>query len=203
MSPEQHGTITGVFKNQIDWIPLSLGSVRPTQGRVVAIAQVQDGIASAGFIWPDGMAVHAQRLIGLAGMLLHASHGVCELPRHWHGDRECRSTAARNPSMWSACCGIWCGPACQRPSILTFSGKCSVVGIFKDYLCWEMQRDVPLQCRHADADVQGRWMRMFTIPNQSSVPKAWTEFEEDGRMKVWLLTNYPSYQPPWVIAPGA
>ena len=41
MSPEQHGTITGVFKNQIDWIPLSLGSVRPTQGRVVAIAQVR------------------------------------------------------------------------------------------------------------------------------------------------------------------
>lgn len=38
--PEQHGTITGVFKNQIDWIPLSLGSVRPTQGRVLAVAQV-------------------------------------------------------------------------------------------------------------------------------------------------------------------
>ena len=29
----------------------------------------------------------------------------------------------------------------------------------------------------------GRWMRMITIPNQSSVPKAYTEFEEDGRMK--------------------
>lgn len=38
--PEQHGTITGVFKNQIDWIPLALGSVRPTQGRVLAVAQV-------------------------------------------------------------------------------------------------------------------------------------------------------------------
>lgn len=38
--PEQHGTITGVFKNQIDWIPLTLGSVRPTQGRVLAVAQV-------------------------------------------------------------------------------------------------------------------------------------------------------------------
>ena len=32
--------------------------------------------------------------------------------------------------------------------------------------------------------VLGRWMRMITIPNQSSVPKAWTEFAEDGRMKV-------------------
>lgn len=38
--PEQHGTITAVFKNQIDWIPLSLGSVRPSQGRTLAIAQV-------------------------------------------------------------------------------------------------------------------------------------------------------------------
>lgn len=32
-SPEMHGTITGVFKNQIDWIPLNTGSVRPTQGK--------------------------------------------------------------------------------------------------------------------------------------------------------------------------
>jgi arsenic resistance protein ArsH len=29
----------------------------------------------------------------------------------------------------------------------------------------------------------GRWMRMLTIPNQSSVAKAFLEFEEDGRMK--------------------
>lgn len=31
--------------------------------------------------------------------------------------------------------------------------------------------------------ILGRWMRMITIPNQSSVPKAFTEFEDDGRMK--------------------
>ena len=31
--------------------------------------------------------------------------------------------------------------------------------------------------------ILGRWMRMVTIPNQSSVPKAFLEFEEDGRMK--------------------
>lgn len=37
---EQHGTITAVFKNQIDWIPLAIGSVRPTQGRTLAVAQV-------------------------------------------------------------------------------------------------------------------------------------------------------------------
>ena len=31
--------------------------------------------------------------------------------------------------------------------------------------------------------ILGRWMRMITIPNQSSVAKAFLEFEEDGRMK--------------------
>jgi len=31
--------------------------------------------------------------------------------------------------------------------------------------------------------ILGRWMRMFTIPNQSSVAKAYQEFNEDGTMK--------------------
>lgn len=35
-----------MFKNQIDWIPLSTGSVRPTQGRTLAIAQVSGGSQS-------------------------------------------------------------------------------------------------------------------------------------------------------------
>lgn len=85
VSPEQHGNLTAVFKNQIDWIPLSLGSVRPTQGRTLAVAQVSGGSQSFN-------AVNSLRILG-------------------------------------------------------------------------------------------RWMRMFTIPNQSSVPKAWTEFDEHGRMK--------------------
>ncbi|KAI8072355.1 NADPH-dependent FMN reductase [Gongronella butleri] len=84
-SPEQHGQITGVFKTQIDWIPLSLGSVRPTQGRTLAVAQVNGGSQSFN-------AVNALRILG-------------------------------------------------------------------------------------------RWMRMFTIPNQSSIPKAWTEFDEQDRLK--------------------
>ncbi|KAF5851031.1 hypothetical protein GGP41_010733 [Bipolaris sorokiniana] len=46
VSPEQHGNLTAVFKNQIDWIPLSTGSVRPTQGRTLAIAQVNGGSQS-------------------------------------------------------------------------------------------------------------------------------------------------------------
>lgn len=39
-SPEIHGNFSSVFKNQIDWIPLSMGAVRPTQGRTLAVMQV-------------------------------------------------------------------------------------------------------------------------------------------------------------------
>lgn len=84
-SPELHGNVSGVFKNQIDWIPLEIGAVRPTQGRTLAVMQVCGGSQSFN-------AVNTMRVLG-------------------------------------------------------------------------------------------RWMRMFTIPNQSSVPKAWQEFEADGRMK--------------------
>jgi len=85
VSPERHGAMTGVFKNQIDWLPLEDGSVRPTQGRTLAVMQVCGGSQSFNV-------VNALRLLG-------------------------------------------------------------------------------------------RWMRMVTIPNQSSVPKAWTEFDDAGRMK--------------------
>jgi arsenic resistance protein ArsH len=84
-SPERHGQITGVMKAQIDHLPLSIGSVRPTQGRTLAVMQVSGGSQSFN-------AVNTLRLLG-------------------------------------------------------------------------------------------RWMRMFTIPNQSSVAKAWQEFDEVGRMK--------------------
>ena len=46
VSPEMHGCITGAFKNQIDWLPLNTGSVRPTQGRSVAVLQVNGGSQS-------------------------------------------------------------------------------------------------------------------------------------------------------------
>lgn len=84
-SPERHGAMTGVMKTQIDWIPLSLGGVRPTQGKTLAVMQVSGGSQSFN-------AVNQLRILG-------------------------------------------------------------------------------------------RWMRLVTIPNQSSVPKAFNEFDEDGRMK--------------------
>lgn len=84
-SPERHGAMTGIMKAQIDWIPLSVGAVRPTQGKTLALMQVCGGSQSFN-------AVNQMRVLG-------------------------------------------------------------------------------------------RWMRMITIPNQSSVPKAFNEFDDAGRMK--------------------
>ena len=39
-SPERHGAMTGIMKSQIDWIPLSVGAVRPTQGKTLAVMEV-------------------------------------------------------------------------------------------------------------------------------------------------------------------
>lgn len=84
-SPERHGAMTGLMKTQVDWIPLSEGAVRPTQGKTLAVMQVSGGSQSFN-------AVNQMRLLG-------------------------------------------------------------------------------------------RWMRMLTIPNQSSIPKAFQEFDEAGRMR--------------------
>jgi arsenic resistance protein ArsH len=84
-SPERHGAVTAVMKNQIDWIPLEMGAIRPSQGRTLAVMQVCGGSQSFNV-------VNSLRLLG-------------------------------------------------------------------------------------------RWMRMFTIPNQSSVPMAYKEFDDAGRMR--------------------
>lgn len=57
-SPEQHGNITAVMKNQIDWIPLSTGSVRPTQGRILGFAQVRALLAGVAPSCTDQVASH-------------------------------------------------------------------------------------------------------------------------------------------------
>ncbi|UIJ74226.1 arsenical resistance protein ArsH [Aurantimonas sp. HBX-1] len=85
VSPERHGAMTAIMKAQIDWLPLSLGGVRPTQGKTLAVMQVSGGSQSFN-------AVNQMRILG-------------------------------------------------------------------------------------------RWMRMVTIPNQSSVAKAFNEFDEAGRMR--------------------
>ena len=45
-SPERHGAMSAVFKAQIDWVPLELGAVRPTQGKTLAVMQVCGGSQS-------------------------------------------------------------------------------------------------------------------------------------------------------------
>ena len=50
-SPEMHGCLTGAFKNQIDWLPLNTGSVRPTQGRTCVVLQVNGGSQSFNAVW--------------------------------------------------------------------------------------------------------------------------------------------------------
>lgn len=45
-SPERHGSMTGIMKAQIDWVPLSIGAVRPTQGKTLAVMQVCGGSQS-------------------------------------------------------------------------------------------------------------------------------------------------------------
>lgn len=56
-SPERHGAMTGIMKAQIDWIPLSMGAVRPTQGKTLAVMEVTGGSQSFN-------AVNQMRLLG-------------------------------------------------------------------------------------------------------------------------------------------
>lgn len=57
VSPERHGAMSGILKAQIDWIPLAIGSVRPTQGKTLAVREVSGGSQSFN-------AVNQMRILG-------------------------------------------------------------------------------------------------------------------------------------------
>ncbi|MBC7283346.1 arsenical resistance protein ArsH [Hoeflea sp.] len=98
----------------------------------------------------------------------------------------------REASLWSEA-QVWCSP--ERHGAMT--------GVMKTQIDWLPLAPIggvrPTQGRTLalmqvcggsqsfntlnQMRILGRWMRMITIPNQSSVPKAFTEFDEDGRMK--------------------
>lgn len=98
----------------------------------------------------------------------------------------------RNLSLWSEA-QVWCSP--ERHGAMT--------GVMKSQIDWLPLAPIggvrPTQGRTLalmqvcggsqsfntvnQLRILGRWMRMITIPNQSSVPKAFLEFEDDGRMK--------------------
>jgi arsenic resistance protein ArsH len=113
------------------------------------------------------------------------------LPDHVAGDDHPAVHELRELSMWSDG-HVWCSP--ERHG--------QIAGLMKlqiDHLPLEMKGMRPTQGRTLAVmqvsggsqsfnavntmRVLGRWMRMFTIPNQSSVAMAYKEFDEVGRMR--------------------
>ena len=113
------------------------------------------------------------------------------LPDQVAGDDHPAVHELRELSMWSEG-HVWCSP--ERHGQITGIMKTQI-----DHLPLNMGGMRPTQGRtlavmQVSAGSQsfnsvntlrvlGRWMRMFTIPNQSSVAKAFNEFDEAGRMK--------------------
>jgi len=62
-SPERHGAMTSILKAQIDWIPLSIGAVRPTQGKTLAVMQVSGGSQSFNAVNQMRLLVRWMRMI--------------------------------------------------------------------------------------------------------------------------------------------
>jgi arsenic resistance protein ArsH len=85
-SPEMHGQITGVFKNQIDWIPLEVGGMRPTQGRTLAVLQVNAGSQSFN-------AVNSMRILG-RWMRMFTIPNQSSVPKGLRAVRRGRANAA-------------------------------------------------------------------------------------------------------------
>jgi arsenic resistance protein ArsH len=113
------------------------------------------------------------------------------LPDHVPGDDHPAVHELREHSMWSDG-HVWCSP--ERHGQITGLMKMQI-----DHLPLEMKGMRPTQGRTLAVmqvsggsqsfnavntlRVLGRWMRMFTIPNQSSVAMAYKEFDDEGRMK--------------------
>ncbi|WP_372019284.1 arsenical resistance protein ArsH [Tistrella mobilis] len=113
------------------------------------------------------------------------------LPDQVPGDDHPAVHDLRALSLWSEG-QVWCSP--ERHGQITGIMKAQI-----DHLPLQMKGLRPTQGRTLAVmqvsggsqsfnavntlRLLGRWMRMFTIPNQSSVAKAWQEFDEAGRMR--------------------
>ena len=113
------------------------------------------------------------------------------LPDQIEGDDHPAVTELREHSMWSEG-QVWCSP--ERHGQISGIMKTQI-----DHLPLNMGGMRPTQGRTLAVmqvsggsqsfnavntlRLLGRWMRMFTIPNKSSVAKAFQEFDETGRMK--------------------
>ena len=113
------------------------------------------------------------------------------LPDQIAGDDHPAVHELREHALWSEGM-VWCSP--ERHGQITGIMKAQI-----DHLPLEMKGMRPTQGRTLAVmqvsggsqsfnavntlRLLGRWMRMFTIPNQSSVAMAYKEFDEAGRMK--------------------
>ena len=113
------------------------------------------------------------------------------LPDQVEGDNHPAIKELRDLAIWSEG-QVWCSP--ERHGAITGVMKAQI-----DHLPLNMGGIRPTQGRTLAVmqvsggsqsfnavntlRLLGRWMRMFTIPNQSSVAKAFQEFDEQGRMK--------------------
>ncbi|WP_310105271.1 arsenical resistance protein ArsH [Sphingomonas sp. BE138] len=113
------------------------------------------------------------------------------LPDQVAGDDHPAVHELRELALWSEG-QVWCSP--ERHGQITGIMKAQI-----DHLPLEMKGMRPTQGRTLAVmqvsggsqsfnavntlRLLGRWMRMFTIPNQSSVAMAYKEFDEAGRMK--------------------
>lgn len=113
------------------------------------------------------------------------------LPDQVAGDDHPAVAELRAHSMWSEG-HLWCSP--ERHGQITGIMKMQIDHLPLAYQGMRPTQGRTLAVMQVSAGSQsfnsvntlrilGRWMRMFTIPNQSSVAKAYQEFDEDGRMK--------------------
>ena len=113
-------------------------------------------------------------------------------------DTHAKVQELRELSLWSEA-HVWCSP--ERHGAMT--------GVMKTQIDWLPLAPIggirPTQGRTLalmqvcggsqsfntvnQMRILGRWMRMITVPNQSSTPKAFLEFEDDGRMRASPFYN--------------
>ena len=103
-SPERHGAMTGIMKAQIDWIPLSVGSVRPTQGKTLAVMEVSGGSQSAAIRAFLSAARGSNGGCGKTSCPVSCAH----TRRTFTGSvacTTCGNRGSRSSSPWSTCSG--------------------------------------------------------------------------------------------------
>jgi len=113
------------------------------------------------------------------------------LPDQVEGDDHPAVHELREHSLWSEA-QVWCSP--ERHGQITGIMKSQIDHLPLAYKGLRPTQGRALAVMQVCAGSQsfntintlrvlGRWMRMFTIPNQSSIAKAYDEFDEAGRMK--------------------